>query len=229
MLRLVVAEDSLLVREGLLTLLDGVADVDVVDSVGDFDELLASVAATEPDVVVTDIRMPPEHRDEGIRAAEAFRRSHPSMGVVVLSQFVDPAYALALLDAGSRGRAYVLKEHVDDVDRLATAIRTVATGGSMIDDDVVDALVRSRSRMVDSPLLALSPRELDVLKEMATGATNAVIAERLGVSSHSVEKHTNAIFAKLHLSEDVDVNRRVKAVLLYLAGRTSDPDADGLP
>jgi DNA-binding NarL/FixJ family response regulator len=226
-IRLVVAEDSLLVREGLLTLLDGLADVEVVASVGDYDDLLACVGSAQPDVVVTDIRMPPGHRDEGIRAAEAFRRSHPTMGVVVLSQFVDPAYALALLDGGSRGRAYVLKDHVDDVDRLALAIRTVATGGSMIDDEVVDALVRSRSRMVDSPLLALSPRELDVLKEMATGATNVVIAERLAVSSHSVEKHTNAIFAKLHLSEDVDMNRRVKAVLMYLAGRTSSSEEDG--
>ena len=140
------------------------------------------------------------------------------MGVVVLSQFVDPAYALALLDDGTRGRGYVLKDRVDEVDRLAQAIRVVAGGGSFIDDEVVDALVRARTRMVDSPLLTLTARELDVLAEMATGATNAAIAESLGVSPHSVEKHSTAIFVKLGLDGAADVNRRVMAVLMFLAG-----------
>ncbi len=218
-LRVIVAEDSILVREGLVRLLDSIRDVEVVEVCKDLDELLAAAASVEADVVVTDIRMPPSHSDEGIRAARSLRKSHPDLGVVVLSQFVDPAYALDLLADGTNGRAYVLKDHIDDVRRLEQAIVTVAAGGSLVDDDVVDMLVRSRRRAIDSPLDALTPRELDVLTEMATGVTNAAIAERLGVSLHSIEKHSNAIFAKLHLSEDDGVNRRVRAVLMFLAGR----------
>src|SRR4029450_8924408 len=146
-------------------------------------------------------------------------RTAPGVGVVVLSQFVEPAYAVDLFAEGSRGRGYLLKDHVDDVDRLVSAVRTVASGGSYIDDDVVDALVRARRRSLDSPLTALSTRETDVLAELATGASNAAIARSLGVSEHSVEKHTGVIFAKLGLSGDADVNRRVTAVLLFLAGR----------
>lgn len=219
--RLVVADDNLLVREGLVKLLQTVPHLDVVRQCGDLDELLAAVHEVEPDVVVTDIRMPPGHGDEGIRAAQELRATHPRVGVVVLSQFVDPAYALALLDGGSRGRGYLLKDRVEEVERLVDAITTVAAGGSFVDDDVVDALVRSRTRMVDSPLTTLSPRELDVLAEMATGATNTVIADRLGVSAHAVEKHTSAIFAKLGLNESTDVNRRVSAVLMFLARRAA--------
>lgn len=217
-LRLVVAEDNLLVREGLMSLVTGAPDLDPVAACSSLDELYEAVDREQPDVVVTDIRMPPNHRDEGIQAARRFRTSHPSLGVVVLSQFVDPAYALALFDDGTRGRGYVLKDRVDEVDRLAQAIRTVASGGSFIDDDVVDALVRSRTRMIDSPLDSLTSRELEVLAEMATGSTNTAIAESLGVTPHSVEKHSTAIFVKLGLAEDTDVNRRVKAVLMFLAG-----------
>jgi DNA-binding NarL/FixJ family response regulator len=216
-LRLVVAEDNLLVREGLVSLVTA-ADLDVVGSCSSLDELLGTVERESPDVVVTDIRMPPSHRDEGIQAARRFRLSHPNLGVVVLSQFVDPAYALALFDDGTHRRGYVLKDRVDEVDRLAQAIRVVAAGGSFIDDEVVDALVRSRTRMVDSPLNTLTARELDVLAEMATGASNTAIADSLGVSSHSVEKHSTAIFVKLGLGEATDVNRRVAAVLMFLAG-----------
>lgn len=220
-LTLVVAEDNLLVREGVLRLVATIDGLRVVASCSGYDELLEAVDGFAPDVVVTDIRMPPTHRDEGIRAANRFRATHPDLGVLVLSQFLDAAYVLALLEEGTRGRGYLLKDHVDDVDRLARAIRTVAAGGSFIDDDVVDVLVRSRTRTVDSPLESLSPRELEVLTEMATGATNAAIAESLHVTPHSVEKHASAIFAKLGLVEDVEVNRRVKAVVLFLAGRSA--------
>jgi DNA-binding NarL/FixJ family response regulator len=217
-LRLVVAEDNLLVREGLVSLLATAGDLVTTTACTSLDELYEAVDRDAPDVVVTDIRMPPNHRDEGIQAARRFRTTHPRLGVVVLSQFVEPSYALALLDGGTRGRGYVLKDRVDEVDRLAQAIRIVAGGGSFIDDDVVDALVRARTRMVDSPLITLTARELDVLAEMATGATNTAIAESLGVTAHSVEKHCTAIFVKLGLGEAADVNRRVMAVLMFLAG-----------
>lgn len=220
-LRLVVAEDNLLVREGLISIVAAAPDLDIVAACSSFDELIEAVEREQPDVVVTDIRMPPTHRDEGIQAARQLRVTHPEVAVVVLSQFIDPSYALALFDDGTSRRGYLLKDRVDEVDRLARAIRTVAAGGSFIDDDVVDALVRSRTRMVDSPLTALTARELEVLAEMATGATNSAIAETLGVSAHSIEKHSTAIFVKLGLVEAADVNRRVAAVLLFLAGRES--------
>ena len=221
-IRIVLAEDNLLVREGLVSLISTVSDLRVVGTSASLPELLEAVGRHDPDIVVTDIRMPPTHQDEGIVAAAALRASHPDIGVVVLSQFVDPAYALALLEGGSNGRGYVLKDNVDDVDRLATAIRTVNSGGSFIDDVVVDTLVRSRTRMVDNPLEVLSARELDVLSEMATGATNNVIADRLHVGENAIEKHSNSIFSKLRLSEDPQVNRRVKAVLVFLAGGGGD-------
>ena len=215
---IVVAEDNLLVREGLVSLISTVPDLNVVGTSSSLPELLEAIERHQPDLVLTDIRMPPSHQDEGIVAARQLRDSHPELGVVVLSQFVDPAYALALLDNGSNARGYVLKDHVDDVELLATAIRTVAAGGSFIDEVVVDALVRSRTRMVDNPLEVLSARERDVLSEMATGATNSVIAARLHIGENAVEKHSNSIFSKLGLSEDTEVNRRVKAVLLFLSG-----------
>ncbi|WP_238998136.1 response regulator transcription factor [Nocardioides limicola] len=218
-LRLVVAEDNLLVREGILRLLAEIEEFKVCAACSSYDELVEAVEAHAPDVVLTDIRMPPTHRDEGIRAARRFRGSHPELGVVVLSQFLDPAYVLTLLEDGTKGRGYLLKDRVDEVDRLAHAIRTVGTGGSYIDDEVVDVLVRSRTRTVDSPLTGLTARELEVLSEMATGATNSAIADALGVSEHSVEKHASAIFMKLGLTEDVEINRRVTAVLLFLSGR----------
>lgn len=220
--RIVVAEDNLLVREGLVSLLSTVDALEVVGTCASLPELLEAVERHAPDIVLTDIRMPPDHEDEGIRAAALLRVSHPDLGVVVLSQFVEPAYALALLEAGTRGRGYILKDRIDEVDRLAGAIETVRLGGSFIDDDVVDALVRSRTRMVDSPLSVLTARELDVLTEMATGATNSVVASRLDVTEHAVEKHSNAIFSKLGLTEDVEINRRVKAVLMFLSGSSTD-------
>jgi len=217
--RLVLAEDNLLVREGVASVLSTLDEVELVAACGDAEELLRAVEVLRPDVAVTDIRMPPTHTDEGIRAAARLRVDAPGVGVLVLSQFVDPAYALDLLGGGTAGRGYLLKDHVDDVDRLLTAIRAVAGGGSYIDDDVVDALVRGRARAVDSPVASLSAREREVLGELASGRSNAAIARVLGISEHAIEKHTSAIFAKLGLVDDADVNRRVAAVLLFLAGR----------
>ncbi len=213
------AEDNLLVREGLVSLINGVDGFELIGTGSSLPELLEAVDTLSPDVVLTDIRMPPNHEDEGIQAAIRFQESHPDLGVVVLSQFVDPVYALALLGSGTKGRGYVLKDRVDDVDRLVGAIRVVNDGGSFIDDEVVDALVRSRTRMADRTLDVLSARELEVLSEMATGATNSVIADRLEISEHAVEKHSNSIFSKLHITADQDVNRRVKAVLMFLSGQ----------
>jgi DNA-binding NarL/FixJ family response regulator len=193
--------------------------IEVVATAADLDRLLSLVEDLEPDVVLTDIRMPPTGTDEGVRAAKQLRESHPLVGVVVLSQFVEPTYALELLESGSERRAYLLKERVSDVDQLARAIREVATGGSVIDPKVVEALVEARSRKRDSPLDRLTPREREVLAEMAQGRNNASVAAALGLSERAVEKHINSVFSKLDLSEEPDVHRRVKAVLLYLADR----------
>lgn len=217
--RLVLAEDNLLVREGLVSLLSTCDEVDLVATAASLPELLEAVEHHDPDVVLTDIRMPPDHTNEGVQAAELLRESRPDVGVVVISQFAEPEYVIAVLGEGSRGRGYVVKDRIDDLDHLLGAIRAVAGGGSFIDDTVVDVLIQARSRVVDSPLRALSPRELDVLAEIAQGRSNTAVAESLHVSRHAVEKHTNAIFAKLGLTEDEEINRRVKAVLLFLAGQ----------
>lgn len=168
-------------------------------------------------MVVTDIRMPPTGTDEGIRAANEFRHRFPSLGVVVLSQYSEPSYALSFLEHGSQGRAYLLKERVSDIEQLAGAIKEVAAGGSVIDPQVVDALVAARSRAADSPLRLLTPRESEILAEMAKGKNNAAVATALVLSERAVEKHINSIFSKLGLSQEPDVHRRVKAVLLFLA------------
>jgi DNA-binding NarL/FixJ family response regulator len=215
-IRVVVAEDNLLVREGLERLLGLQADVEVVASCSDLEDLLRTVGRDQPDVVVTDIRMPPDQSNEGIQAAMRLREEQPDVGVVVLSQFSDPSYALALLEGGSERRAYLLKDRIDDVDQLLGAIRAVAAGGSVVDPKVVEALVASRGGD-DSPLDELTPRELDVLREMAQGKNNAAIAETLFLSERSVEKYVHAIFAKLGLAWESAVHRRVKAVLVYLA------------
>jgi DNA-binding NarL/FixJ family response regulator len=222
--RVVVAEDNYLVREGITRLLETQPDVEIVGSCGDLESLLAAVEADPPDVVLTDIRMPPTGTDEGVRAANELRASHPQVGVVVLSQYVEPGYALALLKHGSEGRAYLLKERVSDVDQLLHAIVEVAAGGSVIDPKVVETLVTARSRHRDSPLEHLTPREREVLAEMAQGRNNASVAAALGLSERAVEKHINSVFAKLALSEEPDVHRRVKAVLLYLS---EHPDPSG--
>jgi DNA-binding NarL/FixJ family response regulator len=218
-LRVVVAEDNLLVREGIVTLLEHEDDVEVVAACGAYDELLEAVDREKPDVVVTDIRMPPTETDEGIRAALELRERAPQTGVVVLSQFVEPGYALALLNAGSAARAYLLKDRVSEPSQLVQAIAEVARGGSVIDPAVVDALVSARAAKPQSPLARLTPREREVLEQMAQGRNNAGIAAALFLSPHAVEKHINSLFSKLGLSEEVDVHRRVKAVLLFLAER----------
>jgi DNA-binding NarL/FixJ family response regulator len=218
-IRVVVAEDNYLVREAVVRLLATSDEIEIAGACTDFDGLMATVDAERPDVVVTDIRMPPTGTDEGVRAAKQLRKDHPEIGVVVLSQFVEPGYALELLDAGSERRAYLLKERVSDVDQLVRAIEEVARGGSVIDPKVVEALVSARSRRADSRLEYLTPREHEVLGEMAQGRNNAAVAGALGLSERAVEKHINSVFSKLGLSEEPDVNRRVKAVLLFLADR----------
>lgn len=217
--RVVLAEDNALLREGLARVLAAADDVDLVGTAADLPGLEALLEEHRPDVVVTDIRMPPSGTDEGIRVAARLRADRPEVGVVVLSQHDDPAYALALLDEGSAGRAYLLKERVAEVGELVAAVREVAAGGSVIDPAVVEGLVSATRRPRRSELDRLTPRELEVLSEMATGRSNAAIAASLVLSERAVEKHTNSIFSKLGLSEERDLNKRVKAVLLFLADR----------
>ena len=216
-IRLVLADDHYLVREGVRRLLETEPELEVAAVCGDLDSLLAAVDAEHPDVVVTDIRMPPGNTDEGIQAAARLRETHPEVGVVVLSQYANPSYVLALLERGSEGRAYLLKERVEDVEQIVAAIRAVAEGGSVIDPKVVDALVAADGRGEDSPLNQLTPRERDVLREMAEGKNNAAIAAALFLTERSVEKVIHSIFQKLGLTWETSVHRRVKAVVLYLA------------
>jgi DNA-binding NarL/FixJ family response regulator len=214
--RVIVAEDNLLVREGLRSLLGTRPEVTVVAVCADHDALLTAVQQHRPDVVLTDIRMPPTNTDEGVRAAAHLRHTHPEVGVVILSQYDDPEFALAVLADGSQGRAYLLKERMSDPAQLVAAIVEVSRGGSVVDPKVVDALVRGRAAR--SPLTVLTPREHDVLAQMATGKDNPAIAADLFLTVRAVEKHINGIFAKLGLAEEREVHRRVKAVLLHLAG-----------
>jgi len=216
-IRVALAEDHVLLREGISRLVASNEDFELVGAASDLPQLLAMVAEQVPDVVVTDIRMPPTGTDEGIQAAAWIRQNHPQVGVVVLSQYTAPGYAVALLEHGSSGRGYLLKERVGSVDELARAIRTVAGGGSVIDPLVVDELVRARSQERMSGLSSLTPRESEILAEMAQGKSNSAIAAALYVTERAVEKHTNSIFSKLGLSEERDVNRRVKAVLVFLS------------
>jgi len=216
-IRVALAEDHVLLREGISRLVSANEDFELVGAASDLPQLLALVGEQVPDVVVTDIRMPPTGTDEGIEAAAWIREHHPQVAVVVLSQYTVPGYALALLEHGSAGRGYLLKERIGSVDELARAIRTVAQGGSVIDPVVVDELVRARSQERHLGLSSLTPRETEILAEMAQGKSNSAIAASLFVTERAVEKHTNSIFAKLGLSEEKDVNRRVKAVLVYLS------------
>jgi DNA-binding NarL/FixJ family response regulator len=216
-IRIVLAEDSYLVREGVRRLLDTHPELDVAAACEDLDSLLAAVERVRPDVVVTDIRMPPGGVDEGIQAARRLRQTSPQLGVVVLSQYAEPEYALALLEDGADKRGYLLKERVDDLEQLAGAIHAVAAGGSAIDPKIVEALVRAKSATERSRLADLTPRELDVLHEMAEGANNAAIAGKLFLAERSVEKVIHSIFLKLGLGWETAVHKRVKAVLLYLA------------
>ena len=217
MIRVVLAEDSFIVREGLSEILATRTGIELVGAHGDLESLLAAVDAEPPEVVVTDIRMPPTNTDEGVRAAAALRESHPGIGVVVLSQFSEPSYVLALLESGSDGRAYLLKERVHDGLQLASAIEAVAAGGSVIDPKIVEVLVAARARSESSELEELTEREREVLSEIAQGKSNVAIASALVLSKRAVEKHIHSIFMKLGLTGEVEVSKRVKAALLYLA------------
>jgi len=218
-LRVVIAEDSMLVREGIRLVVERNDDLTVAAVCDDLPQLLAIVDDEPPEVVVTDVRMPPTSSDEGIQAAGRLRETHPEIGVVVLSQYAEPAYANALLDGGSAGRAYLLKDRVSEPNQLAEAIRAVARGGSVIDPTVVDLLVSASSRAKASPLASLTKRELEVLDQVAQGKSNAAVGQALFLTERAVEKHINALFAKLGLGSTPDINRRVKAVLMHLSER----------
>jgi DNA-binding NarL/FixJ family response regulator len=220
-LRIVVGEDNFLVREGIRRLLTSEPDVEVVGTAGDLEELLDVIDTTHPEVVLTDIRMPPEHKDEGVKAAEHCRSRHPEMGVILLSQYVDPSYVRVLLAQGTDRRGYLLKERVSERDDLVLALREVAKGGSALDPKVVETLLVARGSDRHGELARLTPREREVLAAMAQGHTNAVIATQLYLSIRAVEKHINSIFSKLGLTGDQESHPRVRAVLLYLSEGTT--------
>jgi DNA-binding NarL/FixJ family response regulator len=215
-IRVLLAEDNALLRQGLERLLAHQDGIELVGAAGNLPELLDLARTVRPDVVVTDIRMPPTHTDEGIAAAATLAADQPDIGVVLLSQHVEADYAVRFLEQGSSRRAYLLKERVGDAKDLVNAVSTVAAGGSVIDPVVVEQLVASRMSRPDSALDRLSPREREVLEQMALGKNNAAIAAALFLTERAVEKHTNAIFGKLGFAEEPDLNRRVAAVLLYL-------------
>ncbi|TML74241.1 MAG: response regulator transcription factor [Actinobacteria bacterium] len=216
-IRVIVGEDSYLASEGIAHVLARADDIELVATHTDLETLTAAIAEEHPDVVLTDIRMPPTNSDEGIRLANTLRLTDPDIGVVVLSQHAEPAYATALLEGGSERRAYLLKERVKNAGELARALREVAEGGSMIDPTVVDSLLSSRRQREGSQLNVLTPRELEILGLIAEGRSNAAIAETLVLTKRAVERHINGIFMKLDLGDAEDVSRRVRAALLFLA------------
>jgi DNA-binding NarL/FixJ family response regulator len=216
-LRVVLADDSYLLREAVGQLLDSDAAVELVATCSDGEELMAAVEEHRPDAVVTDIRMPPSGDDEGIAIANRLRETHPQVGVVVLSQYTDPRYGIALFEGGSDGRAYLLKERVRDREHLIAALEAVAGSGSVVDAKVVDALIAARVQAAHSPLAELTQRELEILAHIARGESNQAIAESLFLTKRAVEKHINTIFMKLGLTRAESVSRRVKAALIYLA------------
>ena len=220
-IRVLLAEDSYVVREGVRALIETQDSVELVGTCGDLPSLMAAVEEQRPDVVLTDIRMPPSQTDEGVRAAQWMRRSHPGIGVVVLSQYVEADYAVRLFEQGSGGRAYLLKERIGDVEDLVEAIQQVHRGGSVVDRAVVDALITARARE-HSPVDDLTPREQEVLSHIARGSNNKAIAEQLVLSPRAIEKHINVIFAKLGLADEPDSHHRVRAVLLYIAATSAD-------
>ena len=214
---MLVADDSYLVREALGHVLTAAEGIDVVGTYADGDSLLQAVEVERPHVVVTDIRMPPSDSDEGLRVAAVLRQKHPEIGVVVLSQYAEPRYGLALLDSGPDGRAYLLKERIQHGGQLVSAIEAVAGGGSVMDGKLVETLLVERRRDARSPLAELTTRELEILTLVARGDSNQAIADALVLTKRAVEKHINAIFLKLNLTYATDVSRRVKAALIYLA------------
>jgi DNA-binding NarL/FixJ family response regulator len=222
-IRVVIAEDNLIVRSGIEQILGLAPNVEVVASCGDLPDLMEAIERENPDVVLTDIRMPPTQVDEGIKVAGWLREAHPDIGVVVLSQYADPSYALTLLEPGSDRRGYLLKERVHDASQLRAAIEAVAQGGAMIDPKLVDALVVGKARLARSPLAELTPRETTVLAQIAQGKSNTAIAESLVLTKRAVEKHIHSIFLKLGLAFADDVSKRVKATLLFLSETQPPP------
>ena len=222
-IRIVVAEDNFLMREGIREVLDEEADVELAGLAPDYTTLMNLVDRERPDVVVTDIRMPPTETDEGIRAANELRTSRPEIGVVVLSQYVDPLYAVRLFEHGSARRAYLLKERIGHRRDLMDAINEVAKGGSRVDPAVVEMLVAERTRSDHSPLTQLTAREREVLAQVAQGKSNGAIAASLYLTKRGIEKHINSIFAKLNLSDEHDVSRRVTAALMFLGDQQASP------
>jgi len=220
-IRVVIADDNILIRAGLQRLLLHDPEIEVVAECSTYDELIAAVELHLPDVVLTDIRMPPTNSNEGVRAAEHIRANHSGCGVVLLSQYIEPAYVSVLLAQGTKGRGYLLKERVSDFDELVRALRSIAGGGTVLDPKAVEALVQTRGS-VGGSLSRLTPRETEVLKSIAEGRTNAAIADALYLSRKAVEKHINSIFSKLGLTGNEDTHPRVQAVLLYLAERTPE-------
>jgi DNA-binding NarL/FixJ family response regulator len=225
-IRVVFADDSYLVREAIAHVLATDPRVSLVAICEDGLSLREAIEAEQPDVVLTDIRMPPSGDEEGITVANMLRATHPEMGVVVVSQYADPRYGLALLEGGSDRRAYLLKERLHDRGQLVAALDAVANGGSVVDPKVVEALIAARVRAEESPLAELTQRELEILSEIAQGKSNQAIADRLVLTKRAVEKHINAIFLKLGLTRAEDVSRRVKAALIYLSQRHPSEPAD---
>jgi DNA-binding NarL/FixJ family response regulator len=214
--RVLLADDSLLIRSGVEGLLEGEAGVALVGTASSLPELIDQVDRLQPDLVITDVRMPPTLCDEGIQAAVQLRESHPNVGVLVLSQISDPAFLRRILDGGSGRRGYLLKDNLATPGELLTAIELVATGGSFIDPSMVDLLMSQQSQRAASPIDHLTQRELEILAAIATGRSNQAIGDGLFVSHRAVEKHINSIFAKLGLFDDPVINRRVQAVLMFL-------------
>ena len=221
MLRVVLGEDSYLAREGISRALEAAEGIELVASGGTLDEVLQAVERLEPDVVLSDVRMPPNHTDEGIRLAMELRRSHPAIGVVILSQHADALYALALFDDGSDGRGYLLKDRVRDREELARALLEVARGGTVVDAKIVNELLAVRRQRETTGLETLTGREQEILALVAEGRSNGDIAETLVVTKRAVEGHINSIFSKLELGDPERVDRRVKAALLYLTEQRS--------
>jgi DNA-binding NarL/FixJ family response regulator len=223
MVRVVFAEDNYLLREGTAALLQNSSDVELVGMAASLEELLEKVEELKPEVVLTDIRMPPTNTTEGIDAAKRIRAEHPEIGVVVLSQYAEEEYAYDLLKDGASGLGYLLKERVSDLEEVVRALNEVSKGGSVLDPKIVETLVAAKERMAHSPLAGVTDREREVLENMAQGKNNASIAKSLFLTERAVEKHINSLFHKLGLSEETDVHRRVMAVLAFL--RESDHSA----
>jgi DNA-binding NarL/FixJ family response regulator len=221
MVTVVLAEDSFLAREGISRALEGIEEIELLASCGELEELLQAVERLRPDVVLADVRMPPSHTDEGVRAANMLRGSHPTVGVVILSQHADPLYALALFEDGSEGRGYLLKDRVRDQGELRRALLEVARGGTVVDPEIVNELFAVRGRRETTGLETLTGREREILALVAEGRSNSDIAENLVITKRAVEGHINSIFSKLKLGDPEKVDRRVKAALLYLTEQLS--------